>query len=349
MSKDAFLRETVEHVDIARIDAVPILEMMGRMAFSARELARAARIYEKMLADRDCSIILCLAGSLFSAGLKRVVLDLVRNNMVDVIVSTGAIMVDQDFFEALGFRHYVGDPAGDDRRLQEARVDRIYDTYIDEDQLRICDDTVREIADGLEPCAYSSREFIAELGRHLETREGGADSVTLAAWKAGVPVFVPAFADCSAGFGLIEHQHARPERHVVLDCVKDFLEFARIKAAAAETGLLMIGGGAPKNFAQDCAVATAFLGREERAHKYAVQITVADARDGGLSGSTLREAHSWGKVALENEQMVFCEATIAFPLMAAYALQRGTWKGRAPRRWADMLESRSGDRASVGS
>jgi len=338
MSKSDHLREPVEHIDISRIDASTIVDMMARMSTSARDLARGARLYVEMVRDPDCTIILCLAGSLFSAGLKRAVADLVRRNMVDVIVSTGANIVDQDFFEALGFRHYMGSASADDAVLQAVRVDRIHDTYIDEDELRVCDATVRQIADGLEPRACSSREFIRELGGFLERRDGADDSVVRAAFQAGVPVFVPAFSDCSAGFGLMEHQHARPAAHVTIDSVKDFLELTKIKAAAQETGLLMIGGGVPKNFAQDCAVGTAFLGSPERAHKYAVQVSVADPRDGGLSGSTLREAHSWGKVSLAQEQMVYCEATIAFPLIAAYAWQRAEPEGRAQRHWSCLLD-----------
>src|SRR6185312_14382863 len=139
--------------------------------------ARAADIYDAMLREKDCAIILCLAGSLISAGLKNVIVDLVRNNMVDAIVSTGAIIVDQDFFEALGFKHYKGDVFMSDDILRRLAIDRIYDTYIDEDQLRICDSTCGESADALPPRPHSSREFIRELGRHLESNAKNRDSV----------------------------------------------------------------------------------------------------------------------------------------------------------------------------
>ena len=129
MSKEKHLQQTIEHIDIKTHDPRPLIEQYSRMAFQARNLARAARIYDQMLADHECSVILCLAGSLFSAGLKKVVYDLVEHNMVDAIVSTGAVMVDQDFFEGLGFKHYVGSPTADDHELMEAHIDRIYDTY----------------------------------------------------------------------------------------------------------------------------------------------------------------------------------------------------------------------------
>ncbi len=337
-TKKDHLGATIEHFDIKkRHDVTSIIDDYGKMAFSARTLSRAAKIYDAMLADRDCSVILCLAGSLFSAGLKNVVYDMVMHNMVDAIVSTGAIMVDQDFFEGLGFKHYLGTSMVDDDELQKLHIDRIYDTYIDEDDLRICDETVGKIADSLPPRPYSSREFILEMGRFLDKNAKNRESVVLAAYKKEVPIFVPAFSDCSAGFGLIEHQLRRKE-HVTIDSASDFLELTKVKMAAKETGLLMIGGGVPKNFAQDVVVAADILTGKTKMHKYAVQITVADERDGGLSGSTLKEAHSWGKVDLGDTQMVYAEAAFALPLLASYAYHRGSWRGREPRKFGLLFK-----------
>src|SRR5437899_6043956 len=196
-SKSDFLAEEIAHIDIKQHNVVPLVEAMSKMAFSARDLGRAAQIYDQMLQEENCAIILCLAGSLISAGLKQVFVDLVENNMVDAIVSTGAIIVDQDFFEALGFKHYKGDIFMNDDVLRRLAIDRIYDTYIDEDQLRVCDATCGEIADSLEPRPYSSREFIREMGRYLtrngKHRQSGSDreSVVLAAFEEEVPIFCP--------------------------------------------------------------------------------------------------------------------------------------------------------------
>lgn len=338
------LKEKVKHIDIKTFDAIPILEQYDYTAFQARNLSRAAQIYDKMLDDRDCSIILCLAGSLFSAGLKGIVRDLIENNMVDAIVSTGAIIVDQDFFEGLGFFHYQGDPRADDSLLQNQGIDRIYDTYIDEDQLRVCDMTIKRIADSLEPRPMSSREFIVEMGRYLDSEptEFAKNSVVYAAYRKGIPIFVPAFSDSSAGFGLVQHQWERGDSaKLSIDSVKDFLELTKIKVAAKETGLLMIGGGVPKNFAQDVTVAADILQKDVPMHKYAVQITVADERDGALSGSTLKEAHSWGKVASGWEQMVYGEATVVFPLLASYAYHKGSWRKRKSLSYNTMLDGES--------
>ncbi len=332
-----YLQETINHIDIKQLNVVPLVDSMRTMAFQARNLHRAADIYDRMLADSDCAVILCLAGSLISAGLKQVIVDLVRNNMVDAIVSTGANIVDQDFFEALGFKHYIGSPFVDDGVLRDLHIDRIYDTYINEDELRICDDTIGKLADTLEPRPYSSREFIVEMGRYLVENELGADSIVRTAYEQGVPIFVPAFSDCSAGFGLVYHQYNNPEQHVSIDSAKDFLELTKIKLHNPETGLLMIGGGVPKNFAQDIVVAADVLGQEAPMHKYAIQLTVADERDGALSGSTLKEASSWGKVDTVFEQMVYGEATLTFPLVAGYAYHKRAWEQRPTRRFNAVL------------
>jgi deoxyhypusine synthase len=335
--KSDLLKEQIEHIDITKFDARELVAAYSKMAYSARDLARASDIYDRMLADKDCSVILCLAGSLFSAGLKKIVWQMVESNMVDAIVSTGANIVDQDFFEALGFKHYKGSKWEDDMALRGARVDRIYDTFIDEDELGECDNTVSEIVGTLKPRPYSSREIIEEMGKYLVKKAKVKDSIVLSAYKKGVPIFVPAFSDCSAGFGLLHHQWHNPDEHVTVDSAKDFRELVRVKLATKDTGLLMIGGGVPKNFAQDVTVGAEMIGHDPKMHKYAIQITVADERDGALSGSTLREACSWGKVAVTDEQMVFSEATIALPVLASYGYHKGNWKKRRANRWNAFL------------
>ena len=342
MNKEALLQKTIEHIDIKKYNVVPMVDAMEHMAFQARNLSNAAHIFNKMQEDKDCAVFLTLAGSLISAGLKQVIVDLVKHNMVDAIVSTGANIVDQDFFEALGFKHYVGTQFVDDNELRKLMIDRIYDTFIDEEDLRICDDTIAMICDKLEPRPYSSREFIVEMGRFLDENEQYApyreNSIVWQCYKKGVPIFVPAFSDCSAGFGLVHHQWHNPDKHISIDSAKDFLEITKIKLHNHDSGLFMIGGGVPKNFVQDIVVACDILEKEAPMHKYAVQITVADERDGALSGSTLKEACSWGKVDVVHEQMVWAEATIAMPLIAGYAYHKKSYEGRPERRFNDLLE-----------
>src|SRR5579862_4192424 len=203
-TKKELLSTPIRHIDIREHNVISLVEAMQSMAYSSRDLARAAAIYERMLRDQDCGVILCLAGSLISAGLKQIFVDMIRNNMVDAIVSTGANIVDQDFFEALGFKHYIAPDEFKsgmrDGELREMAIDRIYDTFIDEEDLRVCDETTQKIFDELEPRPYSSRELLREFGAFLD-RNGGpkcADSIIFEAFKKELPIFVPAFSDCSA-------------------------------------------------------------------------------------------------------------------------------------------------------
>ena len=181
------------------------------------------------------------------------------------------------------------------------------------------------------------------MGAYLEREgrtpaKGNNDSIVFAAYEKNVPIFCQAFSDCSAGFGFVAHQHARRGKPVVsIDSAKDFYELTQLKIANPTTGLLMIGGGVPKNFAQDIVVAAEILGVDASMHKYAIQITVADSRDGALSGSTLKEASSWGKVDTTFEQMVYAEATLALPLVAGYALQKKAAEGRTGKQWTKVL------------
>lgn len=339
MGKKELLKQSIQHIDITSFDSTPIINSMREMSFSSRETAGAADILLQMLNDKGCSIILTLAGSTSAGGCMQVYSDMIKNNMVDAIVATGASIVDMDFFEALGYRHYRGTQFINDRELRNNYIDRIYDTYIDEEELQVCDSTIKEIADQLEPRPYSSREFIAEMGKYLVKNSKKKDSLVQIAFEHRVPVFCPAFSDSSAGFGLVKHQWENPDKHVSIDSVKDFLELTRIKMQAGTTGLFMIGGGVPKNFAQDTVVCAEILGKEVPMHKYAVQITVADVRDGACSSSTLKEASSWGKVDTVFEQMVYAEATTVLPLIISYVYHNNEWKNtRSKKEWMKLFD-----------
>ncbi|WP_281301967.1 MULTISPECIES: deoxyhypusine synthase [unclassified Iodidimonas] len=343
--KAELLSKPVEHIDITQYDARPLVEAMGKMSFTSRDTARAAEIYNRMLADRDCSVILTLAGSTSAGGCMHVYRDLVAAGMVDAIVATGASIIDMDFFEALGFRHYQGSSTLDDNDLRDLYIDRIYDTFIDEEELQACDHVLLEIADSLPSRAYSSRAFIREMGRWLKSNAKKKGSLIETCFDHDVPIFCPAFTDSSAGFGLVKHQVNRMKAnapYLTIDSIADFRELTDIKIKAGRTGLLMVGGGVPKNFVQDTVVCAEILGVEAEMHKYAIQITVADVRDGACSSSTLKEASSWGKVETAYEQMVFAEATTVVPLIASDAYHRGFWKGREARHFARLFDAVDG-------
>jgi len=339
--KAELLSTTVEHIDITKFDARPIIDAMGKMSSTSRDLARATGIYNQMLEDKDCTIFLVIAGSTSAGGCMDLYAELVRSNMVDGIVATGASIVDMDFFEGLGHKHYQALEIPDDNVLRSLYIDRIYDTYIDEEQLQETDHTIGKIADSLEPRPYSSRAFIREMGKYLVEHGKKENSLVKLAYEHDVPIFCPAFVDSSAGFGLVKHQVERMKAgkpYMVLDAIADFRELTDIKIKAGTTGLLMIGGGVPKNFVQDTVVCAEILGHDDvEMHKYAVQITVADVRDGACSSSTLKEAASWGKVDTTLEQMVFAEAGSVMPLLASDAYHRGAWKTRPKRGWAKLF------------
>ena len=336
-NKKSFLKKPVEHIDITSFDARKIIDSMEQMSFTSRDTSNAAKIFNEMLNDKDCSIFLTLAGSTSAAGCMNLYSDLIKYNMIDAVVATGASIIDMDFFEALGFKHYQGSQFQDDTVLRNNYIDRIYDTYIDEEELQACDKTICDIANKMDPKAYTSREFIKEIGKYLKKNAKKKNSLIEVAYDNNVPIFCPAFTDSSAGFGLVMHQEENPKKHITIDSIREFRELTEIKLKSKQSGLLMIGGGVPKNFIQDTVVCAELLGKKVDMHKYAIQITVADTRDGACSSSTLKEASSWGKVDTSKEQMVFAEATSVLPLIASDAYHRKFWQNRERKNFSKLF------------
>ncbi len=337
--KKDLLKESIEHFDITEIDATEIIEAWKKMSFTARDAGNAASIFKMMMTDKKCTNVLVIAGSTSAGGCMKVYADMVKYRMIDVVVATGASIIDMDFFEALGFKHYKGTPNVDDNMLRDLYIDRIYDTFIDEEELQDCDAAIAAITDSLEIRPYSSREFIWEMGKWLTKNSVKKESLIQLAYEHDVPIFCPAFNDCSAGFGLVSHQNKKimkGEAHLTIDSAADFRELTEIKIRAGRTGLFMVGGGVPKNFMQDTVVCgeVSFGQGKMEMHKYAIQITVADVRDGACSSSTLKEAASWGKVETTHEQMVYAEATTIVPLIASYIFHDGTWRNRLKKKWS---------------
>ncbi len=330
-AKQDLLQDPIEHIDPTSFNAVPIIEQMGKTAFQARNLSRACTIVDKMLQE-DLTVILTLAGCTISAGMKKCLLTMIKDNMIDAVVSTGATMVDMDLFEALGYRHYMATQAVSDEELKSLHIDRSYDTLIDEDELRAVDEVTYEVAKSLEPRPHSSREIMRAMGKYLVDRNLGHDSVMRTAYEMQIPVFVPSFSDCSAGFGFVKHQVESPGAHCSHDSVADFRELTEVKIRGGDSGMIIIGGGVPKNFTADTVVCAEVLGHDVAMHKYAIQLTVADERDGALSGSPLKEAHARDHDEGSAEQMVFCEFSLALPLMTSYLHHKGGWKNRRGKR-----------------
>ncbi|MBN2079718.1 MAG: deoxyhypusine synthase [Spirochaetes bacterium] len=335
--KNTLLAQPVGHVDITSFDARRIIDAMGEMSFTAREVASAEELFQKMIRDTDCTIILTLAGSAGAGGCLRVYHDMIKYNMVDVIVASGATVVDMDFFEALGFRHYRADRGCDDRKLRLLRIERIHDTLIDGEELQVCAATIKSIADSLEPGPRSSREFISRLGGYLVKSAKKRESLVQAAHENGVPVFCPTFSDSRAGLGLALHRQGMPDGCVLIDSVKDLDELARIMMKASSSGLFMIGGGIPEQAGMNMPACCEFLHAESRPHRYAVRVMDTDPAGGGPFESVMRESFQGGRGDVQQVQTAHAAATLVLPLIASSVYHRGDWKKRPRRNWAALF------------
>ncbi len=320
--KGRILSERIRQLDIRKgMRAGDMVEAMADMSIQARNLGACARVLGRMYADRRRpTILLGLAGPLIAAGLRKVIRDLVVGGYVDVVVSTGAILY-QDIYQARGFGHYRGTPAADDTVLRDLRIDRIYDTYVDEEKFIETDIWCGRMADQLPGGVYSSRAYLDYLGSQLRDDQ----SIVRQCHLLGVPVFSPAINDSSIGIGLTDHHHrcvrqGRPG--VAIDSIRDNYELTQIVVKSPRTAAIYVAGGVPKNYINDAVVMSYIFGLE-RGHDYAVQVTTAVTQDGGLSGSTLGEAQSWGKIKKEASfAMAWVEPSVSLPLLAAYMFDK---------------------------
>lgn len=334
-AKKGLLTRVVEQIDLEKSRTVAdLVEGFEGMSVQARNIGKCAKVFERMLTDKDRpTILMGLAGPLIAGGLRKVIRDMIEYGLVDVVVSTGAILY-QDVYQARGFRHFVGDPDADDSELRDLLVDRIYDTYVDEEKFWETDCWIGKFADGLEPRNHSSREFLEKLAGALDDPQ----SILKTAAKHGVPVFAPALNDSSIGIGLTEHYHrkrVRKEPHLSIDSIRDNYELTQMVVKSKSTAAIYVAGGVPKNYINDSVVMSYIFGRETGGHRYCFQLTTDSPHWGGLSGSTLKEATSWGKVAKKaSRAMAFVEPTVALPLVVAYALQKGLYKNRKRLRLA---------------
>jgi deoxyhypusine synthase len=334
----ALLKKSVEPVDVTKLRNVgDLLEQFGKTSIQARNLGKALHVWENALTDpKRPTIFLGLAGPLIAAGLREVIRDLIEWGVVDVVVSTGAVLY-QDLYQTIGGRHWVGSPDADDVKLRELYLDRIYDTYVDEVKFQDTDRALGKITEQFPPRPASSREYLGFLGSKFDDPR----SILATAARRGIPVFSPALIDSSIGIGLTLHYQANRGRpRFLLDAVRDNYELVQILAHSERTAVVYIGGGTPKNWINDGIVMANYaFGREGEGHFYALQLTTDVPHWGGLSGSTLDEAQSWGKISKKaTRSMAHLDASIGLPLLAA-----GLWDHRSrwqPRRrltfdWTD--------------
>lgn len=337
MKKKEILSTPISPVDTGKVRTIgELMDAFGDSSIQARNLARCMKVYQKMLEDPDCTIFLGISGPLIAAGLRKTLSGLVKNGMVDVIVTTGAIAF-QDFYQARGFQHYRGSPDVDDVELRDHFIDRIYDTYVDEDGFRETDRFISNMVNELPERSYSSRELLEFMGNQIDDE----DSILGAAARRGVPIFAPAIADSSIGIGLTLHYANNPDTRFAINTIRDNYEITRIKMLSKRTGAIYIGGGVPKNYINDTEVTAQILGAGSKGHSYAFQLTMDVPFWGGLSGSTLAEAKSWGKVEGKAESPIaYVEVSVSLPLIVGALLEKGyggkrdvsiEWEGDEPR------------------
>jgi deoxyhypusine synthase len=313
--KSRFLQTPIEPFSVeSGLSADAVLGRMERISFQGRNLATARRIWHRMLED-DVTIFLGMAGALSAGGLRLVVAHLITNRYVDCLVSTGANLY-HDLHETRGRRHYAGSPQADDAALAKDRIDRVYDTYADEEEFITNDIWIAEFAATLEKRPYTTREFLYQLGGHL-WEATGSDGILTAAYRANVPIFCPAIADSSIGMGLSQARQATPGAGYI-DIIGDIVESANMIIRRPRTASVVLGGGTPKNFINQASVQAEFYSPEVSGHRYALQIVTDVPHFGGASGSSLEEAQSWGKLSTESAKVsVQADATIALPLLVS--------------------------------
>ncbi|MFI5417620.1 MAG: deoxyhypusine synthase family protein [Candidatus Lutacidiplasmatales archaeon] len=324
-----FLTKSVLPVDVTKAPGLgELLRQFRGTSIQARNLGKCAQVWENALSDkRRPTIFLGLAGPLIAAGLRKVIRDLIDWGLVDVVVSTGAVLY-QDIYQTIGGRHWVGSPGANDLELRDLYLDRIYDTYVDELKFEETDRAIGKLTDDFPARPASSREYLGFLGSHFDDKE----SILATAARRGVPVFSPALIDSSIGIGLTLHYQANRGRpRFILDAVRDNYELVQILSHSPRTAVIYIGGGTPKNWINDGIVMANYaFGREGEGHYYALQITTDVPHWGGLSGSTLDEAQSWGKISrTATRAMAHLDASIGLPLLAgALWDRRKSWQPR---------------------
>jgi deoxyhypusine synthase len=292
-----------------------LLEKMQGISFQGRNLAAAYQVWKKMLGDR-VMIMMGMSGAMVPAGMRRLVVYMIKNRLIDCLVTTGANLF-HDIHETLGRLHFQCSPNIDDVHLQKHLIDRMYDTLADEEEFRDADAMIGRFAASLDQSRpYTTREFLYLLGKDLAKR-AKEDGIVTAAYRAGVPLYCPAVADSSIGIGIAENRY-EGKNQFTFDVVGDVLETAHLAGDSPNSGVVYFGGGTPKNFVQQTEVTAAFMRSSTEGHKYAVQVVTDAPHWGGLSGCTLEEAQSWGKIAHDASMVtVHCDSTIAMPMLVS--------------------------------
>jgi len=290
-----------------------IAKQFKNTSFNARSLGEATDIVEEMIRDKKCVKFLGLSGALVAGGMRSCVVEMIKNRWVDVVVSTGAV-VTHDMAQCFGEKFTQIDPKkADDMQLRKKGYDRIYDTVSSVKTMAMMEKNVQDIFGKIKDGEYATYEIMEQVGKNI-----GGNSIVGAAAKNGVKVIVPAFSDSILGMQFWMHSQ---DRKVKVNEMRDLgylinLNFD-LKEQKKSSGVVVLGGGVPKNFIFQSVLMA------DKPHRYVVQITAERPEYGGLSGATLEEAKSWGKVDEKSKlSTVYCDYTIAFPIIISALKER---------------------------
>jgi deoxyhypusine synthase len=341
---DAYFKRKVQAIDVKKKSVSELLDEMSRTAYQGRQLGKAVEVWEAMLKEKDLTIIMGFSGSMSTAGQWKMINWLIGNRYIDVLVSTGA-NVSEDIVDAMGLGYWQGTHMVNDQELLEADVNRYYDVYGKETDYREMELLITEFLMTVKKdYPYTSAELLHLFGKYLNKKK--VKSIVAAAAANSVPIFCPAMADSAYGETFLM---AKNQGHpIMLDSVREFDQFVGIGEKTREVGVIYIGGGVPKDFTQLLAISVSPRTMDEGVpgrkghlrkgikeyyypHRYAIQITTDSPQWGGLSGCTLEEAISWGKIDEKGKRAVcYCDATIALPLITHALNERIKIKRKAP-------------------
>jgi len=306
-TEDSF-KKPIKHANVRKDMTVSELtKEYDRCAFGAGRLAKAIHIYREMLED-DVTRFFGLAGAMIPAGMRQIVVDMIKRGDIGVLVTTGANLV-HDMIEAFGGEHCHGESDADDLELKNARIDRIYDVFLADQHFttfeKCFDAIVDDILNAHPKTQFTICDFLKETGIRIDDR----NSILRAAADHAVPVFCPAIADSSIG---LQSWIFGYKRDLCVDAFKDIRQITDICHKAERAGALFVGGGVPKNFIMQSMLLV------PKGFDFAIQLTMDSPETGGLSGATLDEAKSWGKVGEHAKTVtVYSDATITLPILVA--------------------------------
>jgi len=333
LTKKSILREELKDIKVGRKSVAKLVEEMADTGFQGRMLGEVVKVWEQACRARDIVIFLGLAGSMSTTGQSEIIKWLIRQRLVDVVVSTGA-NITEDLITAMGGKYYKGSYKLDDAMLRKEGIYRFHDVLVLERDYIAMEMMLADfLADLDRTQRYNSAKLLHRLGEWLHSK--GVNGILAEAFRHSVPVFSPAVVDSGMGVAYLFNRHRFGDSYRLhVDHFEDYELLIRIRARYKDSAAIFIGGGVPKDIIQLASVAVdALLSGDiykTRPHRFAAQITTDSPHWGGLSGATLEEGKSWGKEGAESTiAQCICDATIALPIVA-HALEELVGRRESP-------------------